>query len=181
MADVSKSGDDHDQRFLTFQSDGRLYAVPAASVSKSCGCRRWPGCLRRRGACWGSPTCAASVLPVASVRALLGRDEAVATHATRLIVLDGVWPVALAVDEVSRLVRVAGEKVRTAEADIAAETGEHLHGVFESNADIAKILDVTELLARRSSRAQPGAGRQTPRWSRRRRSPSEPTSYGNMS
>ena len=67
-----------------------------------------------------------SVLPVASVRALLGRQEAATTPASRLIVLDGASPVALAVDEVSNLVRVAPEKVKTAEADVASESGEHL-------------------------------------------------------
>jgi len=148
MDDVSKPGEDHDQRFLTFKSDGRLYAVPAASVTEVV---RLPPIARVPQAprsLMGLANLRGSVLPVASVRALLGRDEAIATHASRLIVLDGSSAVALAVDEVSSLVRVAGEKVRTAEADVASETGERLHGVFESNSDVVRILDVTELLRR---------------------------------
>ncbi len=50
-------------------------------------------------------------------------------------------------DEVSILVRVASENVKTAEADLASETGERLRGVFESNSHIIKILDVPELFA----------------------------------
>jgi len=106
MDDVSKPGEDHDQRFLTFKSDGRLYAVPAASVTEVV---RLPPIARVPQAprsLMGLANLRGSVLPVASVRALLGRDEAIATHASRLIVLDG-RAVALAVDEVSSLVRVA--------------------------------------------------------------------------
>jgi purine-binding chemotaxis protein CheW len=70
-----------------------------------------------------------AVLPVASVRALLGRADVAATNTSRLIVLEGASPVALAVDEVASLVRIAPEKVKTAEASIASEAGEHLRGV----------------------------------------------------
>lgn len=89
-----------------------------------------------------------SVLPVASVRALLGRQETAITQTARLIVLRTASPIALAVDEVINLCRVAGNKVQNAEADVAAEAGEHLSGVFESGAGITKILDVAELLRR---------------------------------
>ncbi|WP_291846416.1 chemotaxis protein CheW [Bradyrhizobium sp.] len=143
MADATQSSED--QRFLTFKSEGRLYALPAASVLEVV---RMPPLARVPQAprsLMGLANLRGSVLPVASVRALLGRQEA-ATHASRLIVLDGSSPVALAVDEVSNLVRVAVGKVKTAEADIASEAGEHLSGVFEIDADVTKILDVAELL-----------------------------------
>jgi purine-binding chemotaxis protein CheW len=146
MAEVNKAGADDDERFLTFRSDGRLYAIPAVSVSEVV---RLPPIARVPQAprsLMGLANLRGSVVPVASVRALLGRDEAVSTHAARLIVLDGTSAVALAVDEVASLVRVAHGKVRTAEAEIASEAGERLRGVFESNSDIVKILDVPELL-----------------------------------
>jgi purine-binding chemotaxis protein CheW len=146
MAELSKASEDDDERFLTFKSDGRLYALPAVSVSEV---MRLPAIARVPQAprsLMGLANLRGSVVPVASVRALMGRDEAVSTHASRLIVLDGTSAVALAVDEVSNLVRVAHEKIRTAEADIASEAGERLRGVFESNSDVVKILDVPELL-----------------------------------
>jgi purine-binding chemotaxis protein CheW len=146
MAEVSKAGGDDDERFLTFRSDGRLYAVPAVSVSEVV---RLPPIARVPQAprsLMGLVNLRGSVLPVASVRALLGRDEAVSTPASRLIVLDGTTIVALAVDEVSSLVRVAQAKVRTAEADVASEGGERLRGVFESKSDVVKILDIPQLL-----------------------------------
>jgi purine-binding chemotaxis protein CheW len=96
-----------------------------------------------------------TVLPVASVRGLLGREDVTATHASRLIVLEGALPVALAVDEVTSLVRVSNEKVKTAEADLASEAGEYLRGVFESDSHVTKILDVPELLRRGFTQTAP--------------------------
>src|ERR1700733_15387422 len=120
------------ERFLTFKSEGRFYAVAAASVSEGA---RMPTLARVPQAprsLLGLASLRGSVIPVASVRALLGREDVATTQASRLIVLEGSPPVALAVDEVASLVRVAQEKLRTAEADVASETGEHLRGVFES-------------------------------------------------
>jgi purine-binding chemotaxis protein CheW len=135
-------------RFLTFKSEGRLYAVPATSVSEV---TRMPPLARVPQAppsLMGLANLRGTVLPVASVRGLMGRQDTAATPAARLIVLHAASPVALAVDEVADLVRVASEKVKTAEADVASEAGEHLSGVFESVVGIIKILDVAELLRR---------------------------------
>jgi purine-binding chemotaxis protein CheW len=153
MADIAQTSED--QRFLTFKSEGRFYALPAASVSEVV---RMPPLARVPQAprsLMGLANLRGSVLPVASVRALLGRQEVATTHASRLIVLDGASPVALAVDEVSNLVRVAPGKVKTAEAGIASEAGERLSGVFEIGADVTKILDVPELLRRGFEQSAP--------------------------
>src|SRR4051812_16904722 len=112
MADAAASS--NDQRFLTFRSEGRLYALPAASVSEV---MRMPPLARVPQAprsLMGLANLRGSVLPVASVRALMGREDTAATQAARLIVLDAASPVALAVDEVTNLVRVAAGKVQTA-------------------------------------------------------------------
>lgn len=146
MTDTPPSSED--QRFLTFKCEGRSYALPAASVSEVV---RMPPLARVPQAppsLMGLANLRGSVLPVASVRALLGRQDIATTHASRLIVLDATSPVALAVDEVSNLVRVAAGKVKTAEADIASEAGEHLSGVFEIGAGVTKVLNVAELLRR---------------------------------
>lgn len=148
MPDATKASEAADERFLTFRSEGRLYALPAASVSEVV---RMPPLARVPQAprsLMGLANLRGTVLPVASVRALLGRTDIAATLASRLIVLDGTSKVALAVDEVANLVRIAPEKVRTAEADIASEAGEHLRGVFENDSGVAKILDIAELLRR---------------------------------
>src|SRR5580693_8381250 len=134
MADIAKTTELADERFLTFKSEGRFYALPAASVSEV---TRIPPLARVPQAprsLLGLANLRGSVVPVASVRALLGREDAATTHASRLIVLEGASTIALAVDEVTSLVRVAPEKVRTAEAKIASETGEHLQGAFDSGA-----------------------------------------------
>jgi purine-binding chemotaxis protein CheW len=159
MADIAKTIESADERFLTFKSEGRFYALPAASVSEVA---RMPPLARVPQAprsLLGLVNLRGSVLPVASVRALLGREDIATTHASRLIVLEGASPVALAVDEVTSLVRVAHEKVRTAEADVASETGEHLHGAFDSGTHVTKILDIPELLRR--GFAQTGPKRQS--------------------
>lgn len=155
MADIAKTTELADERFLTFKSEGRLYALPASSVSEV---TRIPPLARVPQAprsLLGLANLRGSVLPVASVRALLGREDAGTTHASRLIVLEGSSPVALAVDEVTSLVRIASEKVKTAEADVASETGEHLRGAFDSGVHVTKILDVPELLRRGFSQAVP--------------------------
>jgi purine-binding chemotaxis protein CheW len=160
MDNTDKAGNDHDERFLTFRSDGRLYALPAMLVSEVL---RLPSIARVPQAprsLMGLANLRGSVLPVASVRALLGGDEAAATHASRLIVLNGTSNVALAVDEVASLVRVSHEKVKMAEADVASEPGERLRGAFENNADVVKILDVPELLRQGFARSR--ATRRTP-------------------
>ena len=151
MADIAKS----DDRFLTFKSEGRFYALPAQSVSEVA---RMPPVARVPQAppsLLGLANLRGAVLPVASVRALLGHANAATTNSSRLIVLEGASPVALAVDEVSNLVRIAPEKLKTAEADIASESGEHLRGVFESNSHITKILDIPELLRRGFAQTAP--------------------------
>src|ERR1700744_3677331 len=131
MDEPRKIGDS-DRRFLTFRTGGQLYALAAAAGSEVV---RLPPIARVPHAprsLMGLANLRGDVLPVASVRGLLGRDETNATHASRLIVLNGTSAIALAVDEVSSLVRVASEKVKTAETDVAAARGEHLPRLFQS-------------------------------------------------
>src|SRR5271154_3600046 len=93
-------------RFLTFRSEGRLYALPAGLITEVvrvpviARVPQGPQCLM------GLANLRGSVLPVVSIRAILGRSETASTPASRLIVLDGASRVALAVDEVAALVNV---------------------------------------------------------------------------
>jgi purine-binding chemotaxis protein CheW len=135
-------------RFLTFRSEGRLYALPAGLIAEVirmpaiARVPQGPRCLM------GLTNLRGSVLPVASVRAILGRSEIASTPASRLIVLDVSSPVALAVDEVAALIDVDKSKVSAADAELAAEAGEELKGVFKLEAGSAKVLDIEKLLQR---------------------------------
>lgn len=136
------------RRFLTFRSDGTLYAVPAEDVSEIIrvppvarvpqGPRGLLGVANLRGV----------VLPLASLRGLLGKEEIAVTAASRAIVLRGAVPVALAVDAVVALVSVAADRVETEQAELAQADGERLLGAFktEGSDDIAKVLDIRPLL-----------------------------------
>lgn len=146
MAEAAAAAETTSQRFLTFRSEGRLYALPAGLIAEVirmpavARVPQGPKCLM------GLANLRGSVIPVASVRAILGRSEAARTAASRLIVLDSTSPVALAVDEVAALVNVDKSKVSSADAELAAESGEQLKGVFKLDAGIAKILDIEKLL-----------------------------------
>ena len=136
------------RRFLTFRSGGTLYAVPADDVSEIIrvppvarvpqGPRGLLGVANLRGV----------VLPLASLRGLLGKDEIAVTAASRAIVLQGAAPVALAVDAVVALISVAADRVETRQAELAQADGERLQGAFqaEGSDDVAKVLDIRPLL-----------------------------------
>jgi len=155
MADVNNTSKLTDQRFLTFKSDGRFYALPAASVAEVVRVPPLARVPQAPRSLMGLINLRGSVVPVASVRALLGRESATTTPTSRLIVLDGASTVALAVDEVTSLVRIAPDKVKTAEADVASESGEYLQGVFEDSSHVTKILDIRELLRRAFAQITP--------------------------
>jgi purine-binding chemotaxis protein CheW len=151
MADSGQIGD---QRYLTFRSEDRLYALPARQVSEVIRVAplarvpQAPKCLL------GLANLRGAVMPVASIRGLLGLKEAATTPTSRLIVLDGATPVALEVDEVAALVTVAASEVNAGDAELSASAGEKLRGVFRANGDVTKILDIQALLDRSFPRVE---------------------------
>ena len=86
-----------------------------------------------------------AVLPLVSLRLLLGMDE---SAASRAIVCDDGAPVAIAVDAVDALITVESSRVETKLAGLSLELGERLKGVFSlgEGRGAAKILDVQILL-----------------------------------
>jgi purine-binding chemotaxis protein CheW len=111
-------------------------------------------------------------LPLASLRGLLGLDEAEAAGA-RAIVMESASPAALAVDSVEALVSVAAERVETRQAELASEPGELLTGAFPfEGLGVAKILDVKTLLdkafAQRTQRKRHAAARTSAAGTKRR-------------
>ncbi|HVI33868.1 chemotaxis protein CheW [Phenylobacterium sp.] len=134
-------------RFLTFRMGERLYALPAEEVAEVI---RIPAVARLPQApkgLMGLANLRGSVLPVASLRGLLGEGTETGA-ASRAVVLDGASPVALAVDSVEALVSVEADRVETAPAKIVAEPGERLRGAFRTAGDgpVARVLDVAALL-----------------------------------
>jgi purine-binding chemotaxis protein CheW len=148
------------ERFLTFRSERQLYALPAADVAEVVRMLPLARVPQAPKSLMGLANLRGAVVPVASLRGLLGRDEPAVTQASRLIVLGGAMPVALAVDDVVQLLQVEAGKVSVAQADVASGSGEQLTGVFESGSEVIKILDMPALLRRgfaRSARPQPQA------------------------
>src|SRR5580698_2622611 len=146
------------RRFLTFRLDRRLYALPAEDVVEVI---RTPPVARvpqAPKALVGIANLRGMVLPLTSLRGLLGLDES-AVESSRAIVLEGTAPAALAVDSVEALVSIATGRVETGQADLAAEPGELLSGTFQiEGMGAVKILDVKSLLdkafARRAERTR---------------------------
>jgi purine-binding chemotaxis protein CheW len=147
MADAAAAAEPPRQ-FLTFRLDQRLYALPADEVAEVI---RLPAVARVPQApagLMGLANLRGEVLPVASLRGLLGDAaprSADKSADTRAIVLGGGAAVALAVDRVEALVSIAPDAIDAAE--LAAEGAERLDGVFETTAGVARILDLKAMLA----------------------------------
>lgn len=151
MADLApeRPSDGAAGRYLTFRVDQRLYALPAEEISEIILIPQVARVPQSPPGLLGVANLRGSILPLASLRGLLGRGEAPVDRFSRAIVLDGPAPVALAVDAVEALVSADGEQVETRQAELAAEPGERLRGAFTARADeeVARILDVQGMLA----------------------------------
>jgi purine-binding chemotaxis protein CheW len=145
---MTDSGPSGDERYLTFRSEERLYALPARQVAEVVRLRLLARVPQAPKSLLGLANLRGAVIPVAGMRALLGRTEIASTATSRLIVLDGATPVALAVDEVAALVAVAQSEISREDVDLSAAAGEQLRGIFQSRGQVAKILDIQALLDR---------------------------------
>jgi purine-binding chemotaxis protein CheW len=135
-------------RFLTFHVAQQLYALPVEQIAEVI---RTPDVARlpqRPKGLLGLANLRGAVLPVASVRGLLGKAEGEASSASRAIVLAGGAPVAVAVDAIDGLVNVEAARIETRQAELAREEGEEVTGAFhpEGGSGVAKILDIRRLL-----------------------------------
>lgn len=141
------SGEGTQRRFLTFRIADALYAIEAATIAEvirvppvarvPLGPKGLMGIANLRG----------DVLPVASLRGLLGLEEATPSTA-RAIVIEGAAPVGLAVDSVETLASIDAADIETRQAELAVEGAERLVGVFRVDhlGAVAKILDLQGLL-----------------------------------
>jgi purine-binding chemotaxis protein CheW len=145
---MTDSGPSGDERYLTFRSEEGLYALPARQVAEVVRLRPLARVPQAPRSLLGLANLRGAVIPVAGMRALLGRTEIASTATSRLIVLDGAIPVALAVDEVAALVAVAQSEISREDVELSAATGEQLCGIFQSGGKVTKILDIQALLDR---------------------------------
>ena len=136
------------QRFLTYRMGDRLYAIAAEQVTEVI---RTPPVARVPQAprsLLGLANLRGSVLPIASLRGLLGEAEVALGSAARAIVLEGAAPVGLAVDAVDALVTVDPVNIEVRQAELARVGEERLSGAFQPDGrtDVARILDVKSLI-----------------------------------
>ncbi|RYG35956.1 MAG: hypothetical protein EON93_05820, partial [Burkholderiales bacterium] len=166
-------------RFLTFRAAGRLYALPAEAVREIVLLSPMAKVPLSPKPLLGLANLRGGVLPVASLRLLLGEPiDGRSAHGERIIVLEGPSAFGLLVDEVAAFTQVLAGNIAAEEAQIASEAGENIIGAFkvEGSDGVARILDIHALLARalgvdtrrspsaalpvqRQGRTSPGAGR----------------------
>jgi purine-binding chemotaxis protein CheW len=129
--------------FLTFRVGDRLYALPADDVAEVMHTPQFVRVPYAPKALIGLANLRGVVLPLVSLRGLVGLDEA-PERSTRAVLLKGA---ALAVDSVEALVSVATANIETRQAELAAESGESLSGTFQAGGTAsAKILDIKTML-----------------------------------
>jgi purine-binding chemotaxis protein CheW len=135
-------------RFLTLRAGGRWYALRAEQVSEVMHVPAMTRVPQSPGALLGIANLRGSVLPVASLRGLLGMAEKADLPDARAVILDLGARVAIVVDEVDALVSIAAERIEKKQAELGAEPGERLDGAFQTGSDnhAAKILDIKALL-----------------------------------
>jgi purine-binding chemotaxis protein CheW len=134
--------------FLTVQVGERRYALRAADVREIVHVPPMTRVPQSPPALLGIANLRGTVLPVASLRGLLGMADPVRPDTARAVVLDMGAPVALVVDAVVALATVDTNRIQTAHTELGIEAGERVDGLFETGVDggAAKILDIAGLL-----------------------------------
>jgi purine-binding chemotaxis protein CheW len=136
-------------RYLLFRADQKLYALPTSEISEVIRYPKIAAVPQSPPGLLGLANLRGAVIPVTSLRVLLGKPDKAQDSQSRAIVLDGASPVALAVDKIETFATIRRDQVRSEEATLAAEAGERLRGAFHSDSRLgtAKILDIEALLA----------------------------------
>ncbi|MGV3593214.1 MAG: chemotaxis protein CheW [Gammaproteobacteria bacterium] len=136
------------ERFLTFRADAQLYALPAADVTEVMLVPPLAHIPQAPAALLGVANLRGAVVPVASLRELLGKPAAAHTDATRAIVLDLGAPVALVVDAVDALATASLAQIDAHKRELNAADAAHVLGAFTVGTDqnVARILDIKALL-----------------------------------
>jgi purine-binding chemotaxis protein CheW len=135
-------------RYLTFRVDSQLYALRAEDVTEVIRLPTLARVPQGPAALLGVANLRGSVLPVVSLRELLGRPPTSEVSTARAIVLDVGAPVALLVDAVETLETSSAEQVEMRQKEMGAEGAERLLGAFSFGSAklVAKILDIKAML-----------------------------------
>ncbi|MES2626145.1 MAG: chemotaxis protein CheW [Pseudomonadota bacterium] len=137
---------------MTFLIETQLYALRAEDVSEVMLFPVLAHIPQGPAALLGVANLRGSVLPVASLRELLGKPAVANTPSSRAIVLDMGSAVAIVVDAVETLETATQEQIETHSNEFAAADAEKLIGIFSvrqkvgQNKSVAKILDIKALL-----------------------------------
>lgn len=151
MTDPSPIAPSGARGFVTFRSGRAVYAVPAGDVTEVLRAPDVAKVPHSPRGLLGLANIRGTVLPLASLRGLLGRadgaSDSASDRANWAILLGGAAPVAVAVDAIEGIVHVGVADIVTREAEAGAEKGERLLGAFRHNERVTKILDLPALLA----------------------------------
>jgi purine-binding chemotaxis protein CheW len=145
-------------RFLTFRVDSRLYALRSENVTEVIQVPAVARVPQSPASLLGLGNLRGSVVPVVSLREMLGRPATAALAKARAILLDVGMPVALVVDSVTALETVSTRQIEATQKEIGASGSEQLLGAFSSGSagEVAKILDIEALLRTAFSNLSPG-------------------------
>jgi purine-binding chemotaxis protein CheW len=148
MEDVAPTPSGQARHFLTFRLDDRLYGVSAAEVAEVIPTPTVVRIPQSPAGLMGLANLRGAIIPVASGRRLLGQGNGDIPKGGRAIVLNGTFPIAFAVDEVSELLEVSDVDVHQSSADADQLPGELLNGSFQppTGRQLIKVLDIPSLL-----------------------------------
>jgi len=134
-------------RFLTFEVDAQLYALRADEVAEVIRLPAMARVPQGPPALLGVANLRGAVLPVASLRVMLGGKPG-ADAAARVIVLDVGAPVAIVVDAVAALESADAGQIERPEKDLGTGGAANLLGAFAvaGTQRVARILDIRALL-----------------------------------
>ena len=125
---------------LTFRVGETRFAVPAGDIAEVCRRPKITRVPHAPAGLAGVANLRGAVVPVISLAGLLGQEEAPATAASRLLLLELDEPVSVAVDEVGALTRLD-----TASPHMAGSQPGHLHVQGEA---AVRLVDLNDLLRR---------------------------------
>ena len=138
-----------EQRFLTFLIGERHYALPAEQVAEVIRLPAVARLPRSPKALMGLANLRGTVVPVVHLPTALGQLQAAAGNSARAIILSGASSAALVVDAVEGLLSPEADRIDRRQAELTAEPGEWLAGVFPIPATehVARILDIEKMLS----------------------------------
>ena len=135
-----------EQRFLVFSVGDRLFALSAEEVDEVVRLPALAKVPQAPPSLRGLANLRGRIVPVASVRALLGGDPSADVGTKLALILAGKAPVALSLDEAPEL--VTASDLQTQDAGVVARPGERLRAIFKiDDGRVAHVLDIQALLA----------------------------------